>query len=160
MPSGVYVRVKTLKDRLIEKIKINPENGCWEWQAAMMQSGYGKISIRRSVHTGAHRASYTVFNGEIPDGMVICHKCDNKKCINPDHLFIGTYLDNSKDAQSKGRVRCAPHPSYNTYKKGCRCGECMLVAKKFRHENKELIKQWSSKGLMRKLKSQELSQAS
>jgi hypothetical protein len=92
----------TLKQRLENAIKINPENGCHEWQLAL-SVGYGTISIKNRSYR-AHRIAWSVYNErEIPEGMVIMHTCDNPKCINPEHLQLGTVADNNLDKKNKGR---------------------------------------------------------
>lgn len=77
-----------------------PELGnCWEWTAFRLSNGYGLL------HTGlAHRFSWKIANGEIPKGLFVLHKCDNRSCVNPAHLFLGTQLDNMRDMHSKGRA--------------------------------------------------------
>ena len=96
-----------IKDRLLSMIKVNPISGCWEWQGSKRR-GYGRTIIgsrtngtRKSV--SAHRLSYQVFVGKIPEGYEICHKCDNPSCINPEHLFAGTRQDNIDDRERKHR---------------------------------------------------------
>lgn len=76
--------------------------GCWIWRAAISWNGYGFFKIARKM-VGAHRASWTMFRGKIPDGMMILHKCDNPPCVNPGHLFVGTQRDNHRDMVLKGR---------------------------------------------------------
>ena len=90
-----------------ERMTVDPVTGCWEWNGCK-RSGYGRTTAgsrkdgsRRTV--SAHRLSYELYKGEIPHGYVICHKCDNPCCINPDHLFAGTVQDNVDDRQRKGR---------------------------------------------------------
>lgn len=78
------------------------ETGCWEWLGAYRQ-GYGAIKWKGTMHI-AHRVSYTVFVGAIPAGMFVCHSCDNPSCINPEHLWIGTAQDNTRDCINKGRA--------------------------------------------------------
>lgn len=97
-----------LKERLYSKIKVDPISGCWEWTGAKDKAGYGRINVGsrkdKSRHCErAHRLSYTLSVGKIPDGMEVCHKCDNPSCINPDHLFVGTRQDNVDDRERKGR---------------------------------------------------------
>ena len=96
-----------LQERLLSHIKINAVTGCWEWQGSK-RNGYGRMIVgsrtdgtRRS--KSAHRVAYELYHGEIPNGMEICHKCDNPCCVNPSHLFIGTRQDNIDDRERKGR---------------------------------------------------------
>lgn len=83
----------------------NPNNGCIEWISTIGIGGYGKF-YENGKTKGAHRKSWELANGkEIPDGMNICHHCDNPKCVNPEHLFLGTQADNVRDMMEKGRYR-------------------------------------------------------
>jgi len=90
--------------RLMDNIEMIPESGCWIWMAGRCSHFYGRLKIKGKVEN-AHRASYREFVGEIPDGLFVCHKCDIPECINPDHLFLGTYADNMEDMRRKGRGR-------------------------------------------------------
>lgn len=95
------------------KLEIVPTDSCIEWTGAYHKNGYGVISISRKVAKElglgrvqfTHRASYMQNKGPIPEGMVVRHKCDNKACFNPDHLELGTQLDNVNDAVERGRVK-------------------------------------------------------
>lgn len=80
------------------------EKGCWEWQKFVHQKGYGFTSYRGKAWR-SHRLAYHLFQGPIPPGMVICHTCDNRKCCNPLHLFLGTFDTNNKDMAAKGRCK-------------------------------------------------------
>jgi len=93
---------------------VNPEpmSGCWLWLASCSKSGYGKMKIAKKNYR-AHRASWTLFRGEVPRALLVCHKCDTRSCVNPDHLFLGTSHDNNVDMIRKGRMShrsCDRHP--------------------------------------------------
>ena len=94
-------------DRLKNMVKINPITECWEWQG-VKHNGYGRtiVGSRKdgTRHTiSAHRLAYLTWKGDIPQGLEVCHICDNPCCINPEHLFIGTRQDNIDDRERKGR---------------------------------------------------------
>lgn len=80
-------------------------DGCWNWTARLDKDGYGSIKHNHKV-LRAHRVSWQLFRGEIPEGMYACHSCDNPRCVKPSHLFLGTPADNMQDRDRKGRHRC------------------------------------------------------
>lgn len=87
--------------------RVDRTDGCWTWTGSIQKSnGYGVINEggTRGRRWYAHRYSFTLKNGEIPKGMVVCHTCDNPPCVNPGHLFLGDYRDNMRDASSKMRM--------------------------------------------------------
>jgi hypothetical protein len=93
-----------LIERFHEKWILDPETGCWEWTAAKMGRGYGFIKVPGTrTQVGAHRLSYLIHEGIIPDGMSVCHVCDNPGCVRPTHLFLGSTKDNLQDMKQKGR---------------------------------------------------------
>ena len=81
---------------------------CWEWTGAKVRDGYGLVGIRNSEidgkFTGAHRLSWYLYNGPIPNGLMVCHHCDNPGCVNPAHLFVSDRSGNMLDAYEKGRL--------------------------------------------------------
>lgn len=83
-------------------------NGCWNWKKYINKGGYGVINIMGSNYS-SHRVSYVLYINDIVDDICVCHKCDNRKCINPNHLFLGTYQDNISDMIGKGRRKDTKH---------------------------------------------------
>jgi hypothetical protein len=114
---------------------------CWNWVGKLGRAGYGDFDVMQQYRRtrGAHRVSYELHGGKIPDGLFVCHKCDNRKCVNPAHLFLGTNSDNMLDAVSKGRV-VSPHANkthclrghsladfWPTAKGGRNCKQCHRI---------------------------------
>jgi hypothetical protein len=95
----------SLEDRFWRKVEKTPE--CWIWQGKREKNQYGRIQAggKGSPQIGAHRLSYEIHHGPIPDGHVVMHSCDNPRCVNPDHLSVGLPRDNTADMIAKGRKR-------------------------------------------------------
>lgn len=87
-------------------LHVQKSDGCWLWTGERTAHGYGRVWVSRKDRPQAHRFSYELHYGPIPDGLHVCHHCDTPLCIRPDHLFLGTDADNMQDAAAKGRV---PH---------------------------------------------------
>jgi len=98
-----------IKDRFVSSYEVDQETGCWLWVRMRTPNGYGRFHCRNRKWR-AHRAAYTIFVGDIPPGMCICHHCDTPLCVNPAHLFVGTQRDNVHDMIRKGRKAPSPLP--------------------------------------------------
>jgi hypothetical protein len=103
-----------VEDRFWPKVKMGAIDECWEWQGQINKAGYGRFRIGKSMPQ-AHRVSYELAIGPIPEGMKVCHKCDNPKCCNWHHFFLGTQADNVADMITKGRARFGLGPFKSTY---------------------------------------------
>ncbi len=90
-------------NRFWEKVDNREKEECWNWQGAIQSKGYGSVGISKKKSALAHRIAYEITNGEIPNGLMVLHKCDNRRCINPNHLYLGTHQDNMKDMVERDR---------------------------------------------------------
>jgi len=82
-------------------------DGCWIWTGALSTEGYGRVYWEKTRYNIAHRVAYQIAFDDIPEKMLVLHKCDNTLCVNPSHLFLGTHQDNMNDMKAKGRARGA-----------------------------------------------------
>jgi len=101
--------LKGIRRRFWSKVNKKCESGCWEWMGAI-RNGYGCMKINKKT-VDVHRLSWIIFHKNIPESLWILHRCDNHKCVNPSHLFLGTHSDNMQDMCSKGRHYFQRNPS-------------------------------------------------
>lgn len=87
--------------RLTARVLVS--DGCWEWTGSRNRQGYGRFSYEGGRFVFAHRYMFELFFGQIPQGMLVCHRCDNPSCVRPEHLFAGSARDNALDREAKGR---------------------------------------------------------
>jgi hypothetical protein len=99
--------------RLLSKIDDSNGTGCWEWKGSLLQTGYGQFyygEIGGKERQGkAHKAAWILFNGAVPEGMFVLHRCHNRRCCNPAHLYLGTHMENMKDRDEAGRTSRGAH---------------------------------------------------
>jgi hypothetical protein len=91
---------------IAQRTRRDPVSGCWIWQGSIQRQGYGSVGYRNRTWL-AHRLSWTAANGPIPAGKILCHRCDERRCVNPDHLFLGTWQANVDDLKAKRLRRSA-----------------------------------------------------
>lgn len=115
---GGQVRISEMTtEQKLERLKKSFEKhvirkeGCWDWKGPITKNGYPVMSCRPEIGTDrGHRASWLIYKGEISEGLHVCHHCDNRKCTNPDHLWLGTHKQNNDDKMKKGRHVWTPPP--------------------------------------------------
>lgn len=138
--SGHNGRNLPAQERFWHHVSPGAPEECWLWRGATMRNGYGQMSV--GAHTpGAHRVSWEIHFGPIPDGMFVCHRCDTRNCVNPHHLFLGTHSDNMRDMAEKGRATQRPIPLR---------GEDSPHAK-FKNQDILLIREMAAQGIVQRV---------
>lgn len=131
--------------RLMDKVVLD-DNGCWQWKGASNMKGYGSLHFRGKTWK-SHRVSYTIFIGEIPDGLIVCHHCDNTSCVNPSHLFLGHHAANVLDMLRKGRSRALITSDQSHFRSGCAPSSAAASGAKLTAEDMEEIVDQASRGI-------------
>lgn len=167
MPTGIYQRTQKHKEN-ISKAQLGEKNhqwgkrfeitpvvdrfwkyvkktkSCWIWTSKNQASGYGRLKIKGK-HISVHRFSYELHKGKIPVGLFVCHSCDNRLCVNPDHLWLGTNTDNIRDMEKKGRSK---HPNKeNHWKSKFSISDIKKIREKYKtgyFSKKELAKEFGT----------------
>lgn len=140
-------------EKFYSKIKFPSDKGCWIWKGALDKDNYGLFSFSLGFKTKrAPRVSYFIHSGKIPGGLHVLHRCDNRRCVNPEHLFLGTHLENVEDMRTKGRsqrwqaylVECKNGHSFDRINTGIRkngnryCKKCVRI-RTLKNKQKEFI---------------------
>lgn len=134
------------QQRIWRFISPEPNSGCWLWEGAQNNVGYGKIGLggAREGTALVHRLMWEHSNGAVPEGMFVLHRCDVRACCNPDHLFLGTALDNMRDMHAKGRGRIEAGPAAIAARTHCKHGHPFSPENTYLHRGQRHCRQCRS----------------
>ncbi len=126
--------LNTDKNRFYSNIIINQNNSCLEWMGTLKNNGYGQFKKLNKKWFHAHRLSYELFIGQIPEDICVLHKCDNRKCVNPEHLWLGTKKDNTQDMIKKNRKIIIPLKGERNGRAKLKENDIILIRKLYSEE--------------------------
>lgn len=139
-----YAAYGTLEDRFWKRVE--KTDTCWGWSGPFNRKGYGWLTVNRRPFL-AHRFSYQLHIGPIPDDMFVCHHCDNPACVRPEHLFLGTNLDNMRDMYAKGRGPTGQRSGRHTHPERTARGERQGSAKLTEAKVREIRQRFAAGGI-------------
>ena len=126
--------------------RVNKDGDCWLWAGALQPTGYGKVYFEGVMH-GAHRIAWRITHGPIPDGLCVCHRCDNPTCVNPEHLFLGTQRQNMSDMVRKGRSVRGDHHWTRTRPDAVLSGDSHYASKLTADDVREIRRRYAAGGV-------------
>lgn len=121
MAKDAVARFWSYVDKLVDP------NGCWIWTGWLDKHGYSQVYWNGERARLSHRVAYRLAYGDIPEGLFVCHSCDNPRCVNPAHLFLGTHRDNTLDAVAKGRYKINARPQHGELNSNVKVSEEMVL---------------------------------